>query len=126
MSRTFRRTLIAAITFLIPACATTSEPGARSSFGDITIGEIEEANASDAYILVQRLRPGWLRQRGSSSINRPTPRVVYLDNMRVGGLDSLRQISANSIERIRFLDSPDATQRFGTGHVNGAILVFTR
>lgn len=118
--------LLAGIAILTAACATTGTRESGSRFGEITAAEIEETTASDAYILIQELRPNWLRQRGRASINRPSPRVVYLDNVRLGDLQSLRQISPTSIERIRFLDSRDATQRFGTGHVNGAILIFTR
>lgn len=116
-----------AVTLIIAACASTGGPDASSRFGEITAAEVKAATTtSDAYLLIQKLRPNWLRQRGVSSINNPSPRVVYMDNMRLGGLGSLRQIPVASIERIRFLDSREATQRFGTGHVNGVILIFSR
>ena len=118
--------LLAVIPVLLPACAAGRAPAAGSSFGEITTTEIQATIASNAYEVIQKLRPIWLRQRGAVTFNRPTPRAVYVDNMRLGGLETLRQISPASIGRISFLDSQDATQRFGTGHVNGAILIFSR
>lgn len=92
----------------------------------ITADEIREANANTAYEAVSRLRPGWLRKRGVSSLNREGTILVYQDGMRFGGPGSLQQINANAIESIRFLDGSAATQRFGTDHGNGAILVTSR
>ncbi|MGH7459025.1 MAG: hypothetical protein ACREKN_08125 [Longimicrobiaceae bacterium] len=109
----------------LSACAATGQTGSRSTSGDITAADIQLTNAVTAHDLIRRLRPQWLRPRGLASINRSTPRMVYLDNLKVGGLDALRRISVSSVQRITFLDSREATQRFGTGHVNGAILIYT-
>jgi hypothetical protein len=37
----------------------------------------------------------------------------------------LRSVSVANVEEIRFLDARDATTRFGTGYVSGAILITT-
>jgi hypothetical protein len=46
--------------------------------------------------------------------------------MRFGGPGALQQINASAIESISYRDGSTATQRFGTDHGNGAILVTSR
>lgn len=86
--------------------------------------EITRAGARTAYEAIERLRPWYLsltRTRGASG-----ERAVYVDGMRLGGLDALRGIPSASVREIRTLDSREATMRFGTGHSAGAIVVLTR
>jgi hypothetical protein len=52
--------------------------------------------------------------------------VVYLDGNRLGGVDELRGIAANTISSIAYLDAPSATIRYGTGHTQGAIVITTK
>ncbi len=52
--------------------------------------------------------------------------MVYVDNQRTGGPAMLQQLSITVIQEITFLDAITATQRYGTGHASGAILVATR
>lgn len=84
-----------------------------------------------AYELIQRLRPQFLRSRGTTSLggsagsSKPTALVV-VDGSPRGDLSALRQVSAMSIEEIRYLSAADASIRFGTGYTGGAILVTTR
>jgi len=90
--------------------------------------ELTQIPQGNAYDAIQRLRPRWLQSRGVSSMRTSTPEFaqVYLDNAPMGGLGALRQISVGDIRQIRYLDSRDATTRYGTGHGGGAILVSTR
>ena len=109
------------------AVAATPAPAKRKrSSTVITAEEIAEINASNAYEAVARLRANWLRKRGVSSINREGSILVYQDGMRYGTPESLRQINATAVESITFLDGVQATQRFGIGHGNGAIIVNSR
>jgi hypothetical protein len=41
-------------------------------------------------------------------------------------LDNLKSMRTTDIETIQFMDSRDATTRYGTGYVNGLIEVRTR
>lgn len=94
--------------------------------------EIEKVSseAANAFDVVQRLRPQFLRARGATSFgggNRGTPYAkVVVDGVPRGELDALRQIPVLSIEEIRYLGGSDASIRFGTGYDGGAILVKTR
>ena len=101
-------------------------PSARADVNVISAEEIAEANQTDAYSLVQNLRPNWLRVRGTSSVSGREVVRVYLDGSLLGGTDHLRQIATHSIHRLQYLSGVDATQRFGLDHGAGAILVSTR
>jgi hypothetical protein len=119
-----------------PATAQDSDRPQRQS-NVITLAEIEKVRAefSDAYTLVQRLRPEYLRptrNAGSVRISQSQPDLgprtakVIVDGTPHGELDVLRQIPAAMVMEIRHLSAPDATTRFGTGYEGGAILVTTR
>jgi hypothetical protein len=116
---------------LAAACAS----GGSSSKGAVATGfrfdlisreQIIESHQNNAYDVVRALRPGWLRKRGIQSINFEGDIVVYLDTNRLGGPESLRQISAESVAYIQFFDAATATQRWGIDHGHGAILVSSR
>ncbi|PSQ80596.1 MAG: hypothetical protein BRD40_04235 [Bacteroidetes bacterium QS_1_65_9] len=116
---------------LLPAGAGCISSGAqRSSGGDpdvITRKQIQEAEAtSTAYALVQRLRPHWLRKRGSQSISNPGSILVYVDGSRSGAPSSLRNVQAINVKSIEFLGASEATTQYGTGHEHGVIEVDTK
>lgn len=52
--------------------------------------------------------------------------VVYLDRQRYGGVQTLREIPATSIEEIRFLNVGEANSLFGMGHPHGVIQIISR
>ena len=108
----------------VAAAEMTPAPKRNSSV--ISEADIRDSNAPTAYEVVSRLRPAWLRKRGVASVNNEGGIKVYQDGMPFGGLAALRQISATGVQSIEFLDGMRATQRFGTDHGNGVILVTTR
>lgn len=123
-----RRLLLPVLLLAATACATASTGSGTRPGGSrdvITTAEIRESPHLNAYDLVRSLRPRWLRIRGSGSINRPEFVKVYRDGNLIGPPGALAQISVQQISQIRFLDGFAATQRFGTDHGNGAILVTT-
>jgi hypothetical protein len=92
----------------------------------ITAEEIAEARYANAYQLVEGLRPGWLRIRGRNSISRTEFVRVYVDGTPRGGVGVLRQIPVTSLRAVEHLTGAEATQRFGTDHGAGAILITSR
>lgn len=107
-------------------CGSARGPHNASRDADvITQEELERSNIGSAYHAIERLRPRFLRVRGPSSVtNAAADRVVvYVDNARMGYVDVLRDMQASEIVEIRYLNAPDATSRFGTGHTAGVILV---
>jgi hypothetical protein len=102
----------------------------------ITAEEIAKNPAADAYQLVQSLRPAWFRTRGAASAsvsadamgNATVPGgiVVYVDGIKVGGVEELKNVSSDRVLELRFVNASDATTKYGTGHTAGAIEVTTR
>ena len=90
--------------------------------------EIEAANVSNALEAIQRLRPKMLQRRAGSPTDEGSAGeiVVYVDNSRLGYKDQLASIEASRIKEIRYLNAADATQRYGTGHTEGVILITTK
>ena len=94
----------------------------------LTATEIERTNAATALDAVQALRPHFLNTRGAQSIQDPNPPqpIVYLDGMRLGLPSTLSMITASSVVTIEYVNSIEASSRYGMGHGGGAILVTTR
>jgi hypothetical protein len=99
----------------------------------ITRQEIDASAATNALQVVQRLRPNFLNVRGTSTFgNAADPGiVVYTNGVKMGAVmpsdkSVLEGIQAQDIQQIQYLSAEDATQRYGTGHVHGAILITVR
>jgi hypothetical protein len=112
---------------LTGACSTAGSGGSRLNANLITREQIAElTGVSDAYTVIEDLRPTWLQKRGNTSFRQEGEIRVYMDGVSVGGLDDLRNIHPDNIESIEFLDERRASFRFGPGHEHGVILVTTR
>lgn len=119
---------VAAILLAASACA-SSAPGtgtvnartaSRTFLPQEEIGGKVSGTALDA---VRMLRPAWLVKRGPQSVSFEADIWVYLGRARLGGIESLREISAGSVAWMEFLDPAAANYRFGAGHPHGAIVV---
>jgi hypothetical protein len=116
---------------VLAGCATASgeqrEGAPRQLQHHLSEEQIHAGNYQTAFEVVQSLRPAWLRERARSMTNPEGAEVaVYLDGVRLGGPAALRQVRAQNIATMEFMGPSDATTRFGTGHVGGAILIVTR
>ncbi len=92
----------------------------------ITEAELASRSTLTARQAIEQLRPQFLRTRGTTTLgNAQTADVswVYFDGPRMGTLDVLYTIGVHEIREIRYLNPSEATNRYGTGHVQGAILV---
>jgi hypothetical protein len=101
----------------------------RGSPDRITAEELATLDVQNALQAVQRLRPSFLQNRGgaASSITQgPVDVVVYVDQTRMGGPNTLSQIPISDVKEIIHLNASDATQRYGTGHGSGAIVVIRK
>ena len=127
----------------LAGCGAKATSAARGSANEIDRAEIEATKGvTTAQDLVQRLRPQWLRSRGSATISNTQQEaiVVYVDGVRSGEIpiaqtlerdrgaapNPLDAILAARVQRLIYYGGTDATQRFGTGHGHGAIEVITR
>lgn len=107
-----------------PVRGAPQSSSSRSSV--ITLEELETAANLDAFEAVRRLRPMWLRTRGPVSMLLASGIMVYVNGSRRGFAQELRGLRATNIEKMEFLDSRQATVRFGVDHPDGAILVTLR
>jgi hypothetical protein len=117
------------------ACASGGGGAPRGNANVITAEELQSVSATNAYEAIQKLRPAYLRTRGAvkgastasgqNSVE-PIDLVVYFGENRMGGSESLKQISIAEIGEIRYYSASDATQKWGTGHSAGAIQVGIR
>ena len=130
MSTTTLRTLVAA---LLLACAAGCASGGTGAVGQnrelLTTEQIQGSGGRDAFEVVERLRPLWLRSRGGRSVSHlGTSIVVFMNGTRMGGPESLRSIPVDLVRTIRYLDGPRASAELtglGSEHVEGAIVVST-
>ena len=98
-----------------------SDTGPRKQRNLITQDEIGTVDFRNAYEVIQALRPQMLRVRGSIGL------AVFVNGIKMSnGTQSLYDISPTSIGEIRFLNSFDATARFGTDATDGAISITTK
>jgi hypothetical protein len=131
MRRNYRFVVLLLVVSLASiACASAGTKQARPSTRNvITADQIKRIGATNALEAVQRLQPRMLeKQRGPSSINFEDQAqiVVYLDNSRLGGIETLTMVQTGNVVEIRYLSASEATTRFGTGNAAGAIVITTK
>lgn len=109
-------------------------PGAFNSRELLTRDDIERTHAVNAYDAVERLRSNWLRVKGTTQMPNPAggPQfeeaqvLVYIDDQRLGTVETLRRIEIAAVEYIRYFGPAEASSRWGLGHGGGVIYVSTR
>lgn len=112
---------------LVSACASSGGGGPRVDRNLLTREQILETNRQNAYEVVETLRSNWLRTRGPTSLTSADAQVqVYIDDNRLGTVETLRTISTPMIQYIRWYDGIAATGRWGLDHGAGVIYVSTR
>ena len=108
--------------------AATGTPHARNDANVITRAEIMRGEMPSAYDVILYARRQWVRGRGVMTLGewRADAPIVYLENVRYGTCETLKDIRSDDVAEMRFVDAQDATTRFGTGHTAGVILVTLR
>lgn len=120
-----RITFVLSSVVLLGACATGGTLGGDPNV--LTQEQIASIEASDLYEVVQRLRPLWLRSR-ARRFDGTNPVVVYRDNVRLGSVAQLRDLSPDLAEWLSYLDASTASASLpglGSTLVEGAIVVHT-
>nr|MDP9179158.1 hypothetical protein [Gemmatimonadota bacterium] len=130
------------------ACAPATTSGSGTASGNtrpspirISKAEINATSASSAYDVVSQLHPDWLRpprsslagtlgatKTASTSVRAPLV-LVYLDGVRLGGIDELRSLSASSVTSIEYADSSRVAmvvRDMGNVTPDAAIMVSTK
>ena len=121
-----RQLLFVAVVTTVIGCG--ARQGAASTRGDrsvITFEQLHEGGYRNALQAVEALRRTWLIER-PDGLTTQREVQVYLDNTRLGGVQSLRQVSTNDIASIRYIDAATAINRWGVDHSQGVIMIVTR
>lgn len=110
------------------ACASSGQTrkSPRTDRSVIVQDELLAHHFVSAFEAVQALRSNWLQPKGTDSFVSPTPIWVYLDDNRLGGIETLRSINIFTVVSIRRYDGLSATARWGLGHGQGVIFVASR
>jgi hypothetical protein len=133
MDRTIRNVVIS-LTFLVTAaCASSGAARSSSSPDKLSRAEIESANTTSVYDVINRLRPNWLRPPGmtmtgiqNSGVQQVT---VYLDNQPLGGIETLRSITTPSVLSMEFLSptrAANVVNNMPNGLVTAVIMIKTK
>lgn len=107
--------------FAVVGCATTSEPSERRDRNFISQEEIQEHqdHYSNAYDLVQALKPQWLTNRRGEV-------VVFFNGARHGGPEALRDFRLPNLVSMRYLGIEDSFRYVRSDHPTVVILVEAR
>jgi outer membrane cobalamin receptor len=92
----------------------------------ITRAEIDRGQWADIYELVRNLRPRWVEPRGTDSVLNPGEVQVYVDGVRLGGVDRLRAMPTSGVDHLEWVDGVTASGRWGFNHAHGVIAVSYR
>jgi hypothetical protein len=119
----------------VAACASggASTSGGRVSPNRITRDEVAASNASNAYELISRLRPNWLREPATASVSggviRSQTILLYVNRQRQDDLDALKSISVDAIDSAEWVDASRVQTVLSdvpSGSYTGAIMIKTR
>lgn len=122
------RTLTRIVLIGVAAACTHGSPQSRppSDANVITRAEMERSQYASLYEVVQALRGRWLRSRGPNTIlGRQAEVQVMVDDMRLGGVNTLRSLTRDNVVQIAFVDPVTAAQRWGGKFAQGTIVVTT-
>jgi hypothetical protein len=120
-----RRAVRAALAVLLLGCASppVGQGPVRRDRSTLDVAELRQQHYTNAYDAIEALRSNWLHARGPDSFQSPSVVWVYLDNVKLGGVETLRTLNLDALLSIRHLDATEATARWGVGHGAGVILV---
>jgi hypothetical protein len=103
-------------------CAAAGGPvtevvGTRGDARSITPADLASATQMSLLDFVAAERPNWLR----GPDGRPLPVIIYVNDGKIGGAQSLRDITLSQVATARFYDVAGAQARYGA-RVNGPVI----
>ena len=115
------------------ACASAggSQTGQASPQHDpyvLTAAELATSNTSNLFDAIRQLRPRWLERLGPTTFSgqQEYSIMVFMDRIRFGAPDMLRQVPVSLPQSVRYFSASEAQAEFGVGNLQGAIQIVTR
>jgi hypothetical protein len=108
------------------ACATATGGSGGSTGHDynrISAEEVAASTAQNAYELINKTRPQYLKSRGKTTVLLDTPdrASVFMDGVLFGDPETLKSIATSGIREIRFYPGNEAGVKFGSQYGAGVI-----
>jgi hypothetical protein len=127
MRKSFSILLVTLAMACAPAASTTST-GVKRQANVITQPEVQASLESNAYDVINKLRPMFLKTRGRTSIQGQNQEYasVFLDDQYYGDLNTLKSIAAMQVQEIRYYPGTEVAMKFGMQYGAGVIAVKTR
>jgi hypothetical protein len=121
---------VLASAFAVGCASTGTGSGDGRDMDILTREEILGAEATNLYDVIRRLRPRWLQVRSTRSLNMETEIAVLQNDMYLGSVDELREMTPELAYEIRYLDGVRAAAAIpgltSGRHIEGAIIISTR
>ncbi|HEX6576269.1 MAG TPA: hypothetical protein VF042_14980 [Gemmatimonadaceae bacterium] len=119
----------AALVLTLSACAHPSSFATASAYDPnlITFDQLASVRTQSAYDAIRKVRPSFFMSRGAVTIlgSASASPIVYIDGMRFGTIEMLRQIPAISIAEVR-VDRTTGASNLGHSEMTGVIRITTR
>ena len=118
--------VLTAFTLVAAGCASagagTSAPRAQRNV--VTVEELSQAGDVSVYEALERLRPQFLRGRiALGSAAESVPVAVYIGDLRMEGVDHLREVMVRAVKQVQYLEPQQANARFGGNNASGALVI---
>lgn len=108
------------------ACASAAAPGSpapvRGDSKTVTADDLADAIQLNLYDYLLAERPRWLRgsvPTGPGAL----PVLVFMDDTRLGGVQTLKTLSVNTVRMVRYFEPSAAQQKFSGRDVGAVIQV---
>lgn len=122
-------TVIVAALLWTAGCATPGRLRHRDCGDQLSREDLRTVGAGlNAWQAIRLLRPSFLRSRAPATptLGAPPRPIVVVDDLPPGDFTLLYSVHTADIARIQHFSGPEATTRYGTGAVGGAIVITTR
>lgn len=119
--RSIGRTLAFAVALLaVAGCASAGGGSGGGASGALTQEDLRGANEPNLYNAVRRLRPQWLRPRGSQVAGGEV--TLFVNGSPSGTVSDLNNIPIDSVTEIRYYSPSEAGFTFGTMAGNAGVV----
>lgn len=112
--RARRFTIALTVIVACVGCASSGSGASRGSSNVLTYDVMIETGENDLLLVIERLRPRWLRPRGQSSFSATSVVTLFVDGSPRGDVRSLSGMLVTDVADVTYLTATEAAFRFGT------------